>query len=169
MNEQYRPTNKVTYFQTCNNRRQSSTGEVNEILKIIQVTVVKKYNRSCTKDGWQVETRLQVQFKGTLCDKCIWSYTRSNLDEAPLYSIFPMIPVTLFFLGPKVFSSRLSCPQTTLIYALPLDRNINLAISRSSFHVGQIHCQVTNNRGFWIGWLDLLTASFTITLNYNQL
>jgi hypothetical protein len=25
-----------------------------------------------------------------------------------------------------------------------------------------------NNNGFWIGWLDLLTSSFTITPNYNQ-
>jgi hypothetical protein len=28
---------------------------------------------------------------------------------------------------------------------------------------------VTNNNGFWVGWLDLLTPSFKITLNYNQL
>jgi hypothetical protein len=28
---------------------------------------------------------------------------------------------------------------------------------------------VTNNNGFWIGWLDLLTASFAITRNHNQL
>jgi hypothetical protein len=28
---------------------------------------------------------------------------------------------------------------------------------------------VTNNNGFWIGWLDLLTPFFTITLNHNQL
>jgi hypothetical protein len=28
---------------------------------------------------------------------------------------------------------------------------------------------VTNNNGFWIGWLDLLAASFTITRNHNQL
>jgi hypothetical protein len=28
---------------------------------------------------------------------------------------------------------------------------------------------VTNNNGYWIGWLDLLTPSFTIALNHNQL
>jgi hypothetical protein len=28
---------------------------------------------------------------------------------------------------------------------------------------------LTNNNGSWIGWLDLLTASFTITRNHNQL
>jgi hypothetical protein len=28
---------------------------------------------------------------------------------------------------------------------------------------------VTNNNGFWIGWLDLLTASSTISRNHNQL
>jgi hypothetical protein len=28
---------------------------------------------------------------------------------------------------------------------------------------------MTNNNGFWIGWLDLLTPSSTVTLNYNQL
>jgi hypothetical protein len=28
---------------------------------------------------------------------------------------------------------------------------------------------VINNNGFWIGWLDLLTPSFTISLNHNQL
>jgi hypothetical protein len=27
---------------------------------------------------------------------------------------------------------------------------------------------VTNNKGFWIGWLHLLAPSFTITLNHNQ-
>jgi hypothetical protein len=51
MNEQSRPTNKITYFQTCNNRRKSPTGEANETLKIIQVAVVKNYNQSCSKDG----------------------------------------------------------------------------------------------------------------------
>jgi hypothetical protein len=30
-------------------------------------------------------------------------------------------------------------------------------------------CHVTNNNVFWIGWLDLLTPSCTISLNYNQL
>jgi hypothetical protein len=28
---------------------------------------------------------------------------------------------------------------------------------------------VTNNNEFWIGWLDLLTSSFKITLNHNHL
>jgi hypothetical protein len=28
---------------------------------------------------------------------------------------------------------------------------------------------VTNNKGFWIGWLDFLTPSFRISLNHNQL
>jgi hypothetical protein len=28
---------------------------------------------------------------------------------------------------------------------------------------------VTENNGFWVGWLDLLTPSFAVTLNYNQL
>jgi hypothetical protein len=28
---------------------------------------------------------------------------------------------------------------------------------------------VTNDNGFWIGWLDLLTPSFAISLNHNQL
>jgi hypothetical protein len=27
----------------------------------------------------------------------------------------------------------------------------------------------TNNNGFWIGWLDLLTPSFAISLNHTQL
>jgi hypothetical protein len=28
---------------------------------------------------------------------------------------------------------------------------------------------MTNKNGFWIGWLDLLTPPFTISLNHNQL
>jgi hypothetical protein len=32
-----------------------------------------------------------------------------------------------------------------------------------------IYGSVTNNNGFWIGWLDLLTSSCTIVLNHNQL
>jgi hypothetical protein len=33
----------------------------------------------------------------------------------------------------------------------------------------RVRGSVTNNNRFWIGWLDLFTACFTITLNYNQL
>jgi hypothetical protein len=32
-----------------------------------------------------------------------------------------------------------------------------------------VYGSLTNNKGFWIGWLDLLTASFTISLKHNQL
>jgi hypothetical protein len=35
--------------------------------------------------------------------------------------------------------------------------------------LSRVYGSVTNNIGFWIGWLDLLTASFTITRNHNQL
>jgi hypothetical protein len=28
---------------------------------------------------------------------------------------------------------------------------------------------VTNNNGFWMGWLDLLIYFFTVTFNHNQL
>jgi hypothetical protein len=37
--------------------------------------------------------------------------------------------------------------------------------------MSRVRGSVTNNNGFWIGWLDLLTPSFTVTLrpNYNQL
>jgi hypothetical protein len=34
--------------------------------------------------------------------------------------------------------------------------------------LSRIHGSVTNNNGFSIGWLDLLTPSFTITLHRNQ-
>jgi hypothetical protein len=33
----------------------------------------------------------------------------------------------------------------------------------------RVRSSVTNNNWFWIGWLDLLTPSFTISLNHNQL
>jgi hypothetical protein len=33
----------------------------------------------------------------------------------------------------------------------------------------RVYGSVTNNNGFWIGWLNLLTVSFTITRNHNQL
>jgi hypothetical protein len=35
--------------------------------------------------------------------------------------------------------------------------------------LSRVRGSVTNNKAFWIEWLDLLTSSFTITLNYNQL
>jgi hypothetical protein len=34
--------------------------------------------------------------------------------------------------------------------------------------LSRIRDSVTNNNEVWIGWLDLLTPSFTITLNYNH-
>jgi hypothetical protein len=35
--------------------------------------------------------------------------------------------------------------------------------------LSRVRGSVTNNNGFWIGWLDLLTSSCTIYINYNQL
>jgi hypothetical protein len=35
--------------------------------------------------------------------------------------------------------------------------------------LSRIRGSVTNNNGFWILWMDLLTSSFTLTHNYNQL
>jgi hypothetical protein len=35
--------------------------------------------------------------------------------------------------------------------------------------LSRLYSSVTNNNGFWIGWLDLLTNSCTMSLNYNQL
>jgi hypothetical protein len=35
--------------------------------------------------------------------------------------------------------------------------------------LSRVRGSVTDHNGFWIGWLDLLTPSFTITLNYNNL
>jgi hypothetical protein len=37
------------------------------------------------------------------------------------------------------------------------------------FLLSHVRGSVTYNNGFWIGWLDLLMPSFTITLNYSQL
>jgi hypothetical protein len=37
------------------------------------------------------------------------------------------------------------------------------------FILSRVRCSVTNNNAFWIGWLDLLAPSITITLNYSQL
>jgi hypothetical protein len=34
--------------------------------------------------------------------------------------------------------------------------------------LSRVYGCVTNNNKFWIGWLDLLTASFTVTHNHNQ-
>jgi hypothetical protein len=38
-----------------------------------------------------------------------------------------------------------------------------------SFILSRVCGSMTNNNVFWIGWLDLLTPSFTISLNHNQL
>jgi hypothetical protein len=35
--------------------------------------------------------------------------------------------------------------------------------------LSRVYGCATNNNGFWIAWLDLLTASFTITRNHNQI
>jgi hypothetical protein len=35
--------------------------------------------------------------------------------------------------------------------------------------LSRVYGSVTNNNGFWIGWLDLLPPSCTISLNHNQL
>jgi hypothetical protein len=34
--------------------------------------------------------------------------------------------------------------------------------------LSRVRGSMTNNNEFWIGWLDLLTHSFTITLNYDR-
>jgi hypothetical protein len=39
----------------------------------------------------------------------------------------------------------------------------------SDIKMSRVRRSVTNNNGFCIGGLDLLTPSFTVTLNYNQL
>jgi hypothetical protein len=47
---------------------------------------------------------------------------------------------------------------------------INHAMSTSWLWILlHVRGSVTNSNGFWIGWFDLLTPSFTISLNYNQL
>jgi hypothetical protein len=35
--------------------------------------------------------------------------------------------------------------------------------------ISRVYVSVTNNNGFWTGWLDLLTPSCTISLNHNKL
>jgi hypothetical protein len=35
--------------------------------------------------------------------------------------------------------------------------------------LSRVYGSVTNNNGFWIGWLDLLTPSCTVSLNHSQL
>jgi hypothetical protein len=44
-----------------------------------------------------------------------------------------------------------------------------IAQLESTFILSRVWGSVTNNNGFWIGRLDLLTASFTITHNHNHL
>jgi hypothetical protein len=34
--------------------------------------------------------------------------------------------------------------------------------------LSRVYGSVTNNNGFWIGWLNLMTPSCTIPLNHNQ-
>jgi hypothetical protein len=48
------------------------------------------------------------------------------------------------------------------------DSSSNGSIRRNII-LSRVRGSVTNNNGFWTGWLDLLTPSFIITLNYNQL
>jgi hypothetical protein len=40
---------------------------------------------------------------------------------------------------------------------------------RTVFILPPVYGSVTNNNGAWIAWLDLLTPSFTISFNHNQL
>jgi hypothetical protein len=38
----------------------------------------------------------------------------------------------------------------------------------SAIILSRVYGSVTNNNGFWIGWLDLLTPSVTVPLNHNH-
>jgi hypothetical protein len=67
----------------------------------------------------------------------------------------------LFLLLPPLRSVRLSMLILHIFFYLSFFL-ICIVLSR-------VRGSVTNSNGFRIGWLDLLTHPFTITLNYNQL
>jgi hypothetical protein len=59
-------------------------------------------------------------------------------------------------------------------FLVPLDRRLYGSQSRTGpikkrKILSRVFGSVTNNKGFWIGWLDLLTPSCIICLNHNQL
>jgi hypothetical protein len=47
--------------------------------------------------------------------------------------------------------------------------HVSMVVTTSDTKMSRVRSSMTNNNGFRIGWLVLLTPSFTITLNHNQL
>jgi hypothetical protein len=58
--------------------------------------------------------------------------------------------------------SKLASREQHIFFSLSLRRILIYTLSR-------VRGSMTNNNGFWIGWLDLLTPSFIFTLSYSQL
>jgi hypothetical protein len=61
----------------------------------------------------------------------------------------------------KIHQRDYKLPQLEIIFIL-------IYCSLYKYYYHKVYGWVTNNNGFWIGWLDLLTSSFTLTPNYNQ-
>jgi hypothetical protein len=43
-----------------------------------------------------------------------------------------------------------------------------MVVTTSDTKMSRVRRSMTNNNGLWIGWLDLLTPSYTVTLSYNH-
>jgi hypothetical protein len=54
-------------------------------------------------------------------------------------------------------------------YALIIMNLCNQESQFAAVVMSRVYCSVTNNNGFWIGSLDLLTPSFLITINYSAI
>jgi hypothetical protein len=79
------------------------------------------------------------------------------------------------------FGSTRGSQSSTIFMKLALNliitwyvQNINVGLIFWSRNLSELYCHViyawvTNNDVLWIGWLDLLVPSFTISLNYNKL
>jgi hypothetical protein len=65
----------------------------------------------------------------------------------------------------KVVCYKLLYKLFVISYLVVIPSVRKLLIIRFALILSLVRRYVTNNNGFWIGWFDLLTPSFTISLN----
>jgi hypothetical protein len=111
-----------------------------------------------------------------------WLTWNHNVCVEIMYEIWKAVkemvfPVCLFNLEPPIIASTranygcMQCCHTINSSCFPLGTTeISARLDRREWWIlSRVYGSVTNNNGFWIGWLGLLTSSFTISLNNNQL
>jgi hypothetical protein len=91
------------------------------------------------------------------------AYSMWTVDLTP-YTYTVWLGILQYSLIPQL--KHVCMPQTICVTILDMVRVF--VISKSTV-LSHFQGFMMNNNGFWIGWLDLLTRSFTVPHNYNKL